>query len=110
MAFSDPHAAWEAERQALRPLFAEFEDLQADQMPEDMDDQVYALCEADNGLIGNITSTTPKTIEGALAVIESLDHYNRFSLGAEDPWTLKAIEVRERAVATIRRRLADLEG
>lgn len=108
--YVDPHAAWEAERLALQPHFDVIEELPDDELPDDVDDQVAALCAQENHLIDKIAATTPQTVTSALALIEALDSYELDIIGTENSWTLSAIEARARAIATIRRRLAEREG
>ena len=106
----EPHFAWEAERMVLQPHFDAVHELPADELPDDVDDQIDELVAAENGLINKITITPPRTIESALTVIEAIDAYERDVIATENNWTLRAIEARARAIATIRRRLAEREG
>ena len=107
---TDPHMAWEDERQALKPHFDAIEEMQLYELTDDIDDQLATLCAVENGLIGKITTAPPRTIEGALAVIEAIDHYERETICTENLWTLSAMDARARSVDTIRRCLAEREG
>ena len=106
----DLDLTWQAGRLSLRPLIDEIEGIPPEDVPDDIGDQVASLCDADNGLTEEIKTTPTMTIEGALAVIEAIDHFELNVIGVEDPWTVGAVRARERAVATIRRCLADREG
>ncbi|MEM8950314.1 MAG: hypothetical protein AAGC99_13380 [Pseudomonadota bacterium] len=108
--FIDPHAEWETERQALNSRYGSLTSVPEGMSADEYEAELDSICAAENTLFEDIKRTPTRTIAGALAVIEAIDHYQAEMGWNLDPWAREAMEVRARSIATIRRCLSEGEG
>ncbi|MEM7025670.1 MAG: hypothetical protein AAF637_24275 [Pseudomonadota bacterium] len=106
--FTDPHLAWERERQEILPKIDALYHVPFDRRTDEVEQQISALRDAEYQLMIRIETTPAVTIEGALCQIEAPDvEQVRCGLDWEDEQDRRAIVGRLMAVGTIRRLLAE---
>lgn len=101
---SDPHLAWEAERRALKPRYAEIKaaETTGEITNEEYHRQHGAIMDIEEALLDKIKTTRARTIEGALLQIEVIDRYE-IELGGIQDHDKADINARALALGTIRR-------